>query len=195
MPHAAGYFDRLLLWVFVIVMGIGVGAGLYEAVVITPLWAGSPPESFWGWRDIFAANPRYAPHGGDRFWIFVTPARGLLGLVLLITAIRLRGQERMWRLIAGTLTLGLFAIAALWLIPMSMELFGRTAPGADEVVSITNEYVILNYVFQALGFAAFLAGLRALVLDVTTRDPLKGRSDEGGAARAVEAAAARDRAP
>lgn len=166
------WFARLVLWAFVIVMGVGAGAGLYEARIITPLWSGSPPESVWGWRDLLAANPQYAPHGGDRFWIFVTPARALLGILLLVTAVRMQGQQRMWRLVAGTLALALFAIAAVWLIPMSAELFateGRT-PDADRVVSLVGNYVILNYTFQGLGLAAFLAGLRALSLDARPHD-------------------------
>jgi hypothetical protein len=153
-------------------MGIGVGAGLYEARIITPLWSASPPESVWGWRDLLAANPQYAPHGGDNFWIFVTPARALLGILLLVTAVHMHGQQRTWRLVAGTLSLALFAIAALWLIPMSIELFASERPAfsPDRVASLVSDYVILNYIFQGLGIAAFLASLRALSLEAMPRD-------------------------
>lgn len=163
---------RWVLWAFVIAMGIGVGAGLYEARVITPLWSASPPESVAGWRALLAANPQYAPHGGDDFWVFVTPTRALLGILLLVTATRVTGQHRQWRLVAGVLTLALFAIAALWLIPTSQALFASEGPplSPDRIVALTRDYVRLNYVFQGLGIAAFLAGLRALSLDAMPGD-------------------------
>ena len=157
---------RILLWLFVVVLAIGVGAGLYEALVIMPLWSHSPPESVRGWDELLEANPQYAPHGGDRFWIIVSPARALLAIAVLITALRMRGLHRRWRLIASLITLALFIIAAVWLIPVSAELFGdETAELSPEaVVSKTNAWVRLNYLFQILGIAAFLAALRALTI-------------------------------
>ena len=169
--RATGWFARSVLWAFVILMAIGVGAGLYEARVITPLWSGSPPESVWGWRDLFAANPRYAPHGGDRFWIFVSPARALLAVLLLVSAVRTWGRQRNWRITAGVLALAQFAMAALWLIPMSVALFAaEPALAPDEVTAVAGRYVMLNYVFQGVGLAAFFAGLRALSLEAIPRD-------------------------
>ncbi len=47
---------EISLWVFIISLGILIGATVFEALVITPLWAGSPPESVRGWNE----NPRYA---------------------------------------------------------------------------------------------------------------------------------------
>lgn len=158
---------QILLWAFVITTGIGVGAGLYEWRTIMPLWSGSPPESVRGWRDLLAANPQYAPHGGDRFWIFVTPGRTLLAIAVLLTSLRMPAPHRGWRLAASAITLVLFAIAAAWLIPTSADLFGSGSSELRDtvVVSKTRGYITMNYVFQALGLAAFLAGLRAISLE------------------------------
>lgn len=159
------WFARAILWLFVIVMGIGAGAGLYEALTITPLWSASPPESVAEWRDRNAASPLYAVNSTS-FWIVVSPARALLAIGVLVTGLRMRGQQRLWRVIAGAASLLLFALAALWMIPISTDLFTSASAGLHpaEVVSRTQVYVSLNYLFQILGLTGFLAGMRALSL-------------------------------
>lgn len=39
-----------LLWLFVINLGIAFGAEIYEAKIIAPQWARSPPESVIRWN-------------------------------------------------------------------------------------------------------------------------------------------------
>lgn len=160
---------QIILWLFVIVLGIGVGAGLYEARVIMPLWSSAPPESVWGWRDLLAANPRYAPHAGERFWILVSPVRALLAIAVLVTGLRMSGEQRRWRLVASIISLALFILAVTWLIPTSTELFGNNSRelSAEQVISKTKTWVMLNYLFQVLGIVAFLAALRALTISNT----------------------------
>lgn len=162
-PDGMTSLNRALLWLFVVVLGIGVGAGLYEAIVIMPLWSVSPPESVWEWHDLLAADSPYAPRAGERFWIFVSPARALLALAVLVTALRVRVPHRAWQMAACLITLALFAIAVAWLIPVSAELFGSGSRqlSAVDVVSKAQTWVRLNYLFQVLGLAAFLAALRA----------------------------------
>ena len=56
--------EQILLWLFVILAGIVIGAGLYEMRVTVPLWAESPPESVWYWEAQRIANPQYVPERG-----------------------------------------------------------------------------------------------------------------------------------
>ncbi len=51
---------EILLWLFVLNLGITLGAGLYEMRVVVPLWASAPPASIGH------------PDSGRRFWAFVT---------------------------------------------------------------------------------------------------------------------------
>ncbi|MGH7315473.1 MAG: hypothetical protein ACREJS_04355 [Candidatus Rokuibacteriota bacterium] len=37
---------RALLWLFVLNLGIAFGAGIYEARVVIPRWAGQPPSAW-----------------------------------------------------------------------------------------------------------------------------------------------------
>lgn len=49
------YITEILLWLFVINLGIAFGAGLYEARIIVPQWVNSP--SIYRWPDT-----------GPKFW-------------------------------------------------------------------------------------------------------------------------------
>jgi len=51
-------WKSILLWLFVINLGIACGAGLYEARVVIPQWAEIPPQSW--------------PNTGLMFWVYVT---------------------------------------------------------------------------------------------------------------------------
>ncbi len=73
----------LLLWLFVINLGIACGAGLYEARVVIPQWANIPPQTW--------------PNTGLVFWVYVTtiPLTRLL-LANLITAWMDGSTRRQW---------------------------------------------------------------------------------------------------
>src|SRR5919206_2778379 len=95
--------ERIFLWLFILLFGIQLGAGLYETLVIVPLWSASPPQSVWGWNELRKANPQFAIDSGKRFWLFVTPAVGLLSVAALLLGWRTAWEHRKW-LIAATLT-------------------------------------------------------------------------------------------
>ncbi len=80
---------EISLWVFIISLGILIGATVFEALVITPLWAGSPPESVRGWNE----NPRYAIESGIFFGL-IAPVLLLSTLVSLIAPLSGREPER-----------------------------------------------------------------------------------------------------
>lgn len=50
---------RLTLWLAALVFGVHIGAATYEMVVVTPLWAGDPPQSVRGFNPVaeFAVRP------------------------------------------------------------------------------------------------------------------------------------------
>jgi hypothetical protein len=53
-----GSLKSILLWLFVINLGIAFGAGFYEARVVLPQWADLPPKDW--------------PNTGILFWAYVT---------------------------------------------------------------------------------------------------------------------------
>src|SRR5919197_4832373 len=82
----------ILLWLFVINLGIGFGAGLYEARVVIPQWADVPSKSW--------------PNTGLMFWVYVTTIPlTLLTLANAIAAWMDRGIRRKCRLSAAAIVI------------------------------------------------------------------------------------------
>src|SRR3989449_6647304 len=95
-PRGEGNMDlaRIVLWLFVINLGIVFGAGLYEARIVVPLWASSPPESL------------RSPDSGRRFWAFVTTIPlTLLTLASLVAAWHAPAPRRESWLVAAVVIL------------------------------------------------------------------------------------------
>jgi hypothetical protein len=77
------YIPKVLLWLFVINLGIAFGAGLYEARIEFPQWLVYSAESGYRW-DAEAAR---RANTGLRFWVYVTTVPlTLLTLANLIVA-------------------------------------------------------------------------------------------------------------
>jgi hypothetical protein len=157
---------QILLWLFVILLGIAVGAALYEMRVTVPLWANSPPESVLYWETVRNANSQYVPNSGLRFWVFVTPTHTLLAVATLIAGWTTRGEHRKW-LFASTIgMIILHASAFIWFVPTINAIRDSQALGLGRewVIAKTHMWVTLSWVRAVLGMAAFVAGLRALTI-------------------------------
>src|SRR5688572_13869051 len=77
----------MLLWLFIINLGIAFGAGLYESRVMIPVWAETPRET---WTQT-----------GTQFWVYVTTIPlTVLTLANLVTAWRDGHPRRRWWLTA-----------------------------------------------------------------------------------------------
>jgi H+/Cl- antiporter ClcA len=96
---------QIFLWLFVIALGIMIGGGLYEQLVVMPLWQSAPPDSVIAYYQHNVANPQHTLNQGGRFWAFVMPLVGLLAIVTLISGLRTRPEHRKWRIAATVLTL------------------------------------------------------------------------------------------
>lgn len=99
MTSMIGTGSRILLWLFVINLGIAFGAGLYESRIVTPEWLSSS-ESVLRW----SAEAARRDNTGMRFWIFVTTVPlTIVTLANAITAWRTEGAGRNWWLGAAAL--------------------------------------------------------------------------------------------
>jgi hypothetical protein len=58
----------IVLWLFVINLGIAFGAGLYESRIVVPQWLSSSPKSGYRWN----AEAARQANVGLRFWVYVT---------------------------------------------------------------------------------------------------------------------------
>jgi hypothetical protein len=158
--------EQILLWLFVILSGIVVGAGLYEMRVIVPLWANAPPASVWYWEAQQIANPQYAPNSGMRLWIFLTPTHLLLAVATLLAGWKLRGEHRKWLLISTIIFIFMHLTAFVWFVPTLKELMKSRELGIspEQVATKAHLWATLSWFRVPVGLVGFIAGLRALTI-------------------------------
>ncbi len=154
---------RILLWLFVIVLGIEIGGGLYETLVVMPVWTQSPPDSVLAYYHHNVANQQFVLNQGGRFWVFFTPALGLISLATLLSGLKTPPEHRKWRIAATLLALLVVVSTFVWFIPNIIVLLGEgvTKLSGEQITQLTNQWVRLNWVRAAVYSAAWLAGLRA----------------------------------
>src|SRR5689334_17907533 len=156
--------ERISLWLFIVLLSIQLGAGLYETLVVVPLWSASPPQSVWGWNALRNAHPQFAIDSGRRFWIFITPTVGLLSLAALLTGWRAPWEHRKWLLAATLTAFMMVVITFLYFVPSLIELM-KARPNdvnAGQIAGKARLWVMLNWVRVLALIAAWLCGLRAL---------------------------------
>src|SRR5258706_5071626 len=152
---------EILLWLFVINLGIAFGAGLYEQRIILPQWFVRTADS-----DIRVDGAAIRnTDTGRRFWAFVTTIPlTLLTLANLVVAWQSQGQRHEWWLAAAVITLVERILTFSYFIPTAIRLMrAETFPPA-KVRVMASRWTKLNYVRAALGLIAWLAALKALSL-------------------------------
>lgn len=152
-------FGRISLWAFTILMGLDLGAGLYEARVHVAGWSSAITTR----TSDGEAYMRFAPSAGQRWWIFLTPLLALVTIVTLIAAFRTTGPARAWMLRATILQLAVVASTFAWFVPNIINLMThyRELPPAF-VAARSSLWISLNWVRGVLTGAAWLAALKAM---------------------------------
>lgn len=153
MPGAIG---TTLLWLFIINLGVSLGAGLYEGRIVVPDWITSSPDGSMHW------NPETARQDdtGLRFWAFVTTGPlTLLTIANLFVAWRASGALRSWWLTATAAALFDRVFTFAYFIPTMVGLIGRM--DSPEAVAAATTWANLNYVRHAIVLVAWLAALKA----------------------------------
>ena len=145
------YVSRVLLWLFVINLGIAFGAGIYESRVVVPRWQNIPPQTW--------------PNTGLEFWVYVTTVPlTLLTLANLVAAWRDRGPRRYWWLGAVAITVAERSVTFSYFIPTVIRLMGTEDLPEAEVKAALSQWLFLDYGRHVLTLAAWLAALKALSL-------------------------------
>jgi hypothetical protein len=142
-----------LLWLFVINLGIAVGAGFYELRVVVPAWGSAPPQSL------------RSPESGLSFWIYVTTGPlTLLTLLSLIAVWWTTEPGRTWWLVAAVVV-ALERVATLgYFVPTMMRLQRDQAARADAARAAFQRWSGLNIARNIASLVACLAALKALAL-------------------------------
>ena len=152
---------RIVFAVFVVLLGLDLGAGLYETRVLVPRWesrlaSGAP-----------AADPvlMISRDAGQKWWMGVTPSVGLFALLALITSLLTSDASRGWRIGAAALELAVVVTTITYFAPNIVRLLepGRTLPGAEAAAQLRT-WAGFNWVRVVATSAAWLTALRALSL-------------------------------
>lgn len=152
---------EILLWLFVMNLGITFGAGLYESRIIVAQWAGSLPESLYRWNTEAARRP----HPGLRFWVFVTTVPlTLLTLANLVAAWQAQGASRGWWLGAAVAVVVERMMTFSYFIPTMIKLERAVDFPDSQVVTMALQWAHLNHVRSAITLTAWVAALKAFSL-------------------------------
>lgn len=146
----------IVLWLFVMNLGIAFGAGLYESRIVVPQWLRYSPESGYTWD---AAAAREADVG-LKFWAYV--ATGPLTLLMMAGWVFVwwaPDEVRLWWLIALGATLVERLLTFTYFIPTMIRLMRADANGQAAAKAL--QWVRLGYVRHAATLAAWLAALLA----------------------------------
>ena len=145
------YIPRVLLWLFVVDLGIAFGAGIYESRVVVPRWENAPPQTW--------------PNTGLEFWVYVTTVPlTLLTLANLVAGWLDRGPRRYWWLGAVAIIVVERIATFSYFIPTMIWLMGTEDLPEAEVSATLSQWLLLDYGRHVLTLAGWLAALKALSL-------------------------------
>jgi hypothetical protein len=148
----------ILLWLFVITLGVAFGAGLYEHRIVVPNWIiSSDTGAHWN------AEAVRRDDTGLRFWAYVTTGPlTLLTLANLFAGWKASGAARSWWLAAALVVLVDRVLTFSYFIPTMVGLM--SAADSPASVAAATRWANLNYLRHALVLGGWLAALKAFAL-------------------------------
>ena len=159
---------RILLWLFVIGLGIAAGAGLYETKTQMPRWVRSARANGLPTQVASSANT------GMQFWLYTTALPLTLLTLASFFAIRFVDPEtRKWWLIAAWASLGSQILTLAYFIPTLLQLSGGQETNARAVAF---QWAQVNWFRHALSFVAWLSALQAFACFARMRRRRASRS-------------------
>jgi hypothetical protein len=157
------YVPEVLLWLFVINLGICYGAGLYEKRIIIPQWfsKSNVGEFLVNRAAMQQTNP------GLRFWVYAsTGPLTILTIANFVVAIQSKGSRRDWWIAAVVITIferiGTFS----FFIPAAIKLM-RDEPllSASRAAALASRWIQVNYMRDVLTLLGWLAALKTLSMN------------------------------
>ncbi len=144
-------WKRVVLWLFVIDLGVAFGAGIYEGRVVIPAWQEIPPREW--------------PNTGILFWVYVTTVPlTLLTVANAFAAWRAQGPMRGWHLASVCIVLVERAATFAYFIPTMVGLTATEGAPGPEVRAALSQWLALNHGRHVLTLAGWLTALKALSL-------------------------------
>lgn len=171
---------QCFLWISVLSCGIGLGAKLFDLVVVAGAWSAAPPASF----ALLPYGPRYPIDPGDFFIpLSAVIVVGVFGA--LVAGWRSPRRLRIWLLLPAVTFLITWAVTPTVFWPMINQLYGtatgRLAATDAESIQLARRWVIWDSVRVGLIAVSFVASVRALNLSATAQSPAREPPRSGSA--------------
>lgn len=151
---------ELLLVSFVIILGIALGAGLYEVRIVLPLWFRRTSEGYEVNHEAMRTIDT-----GRKFWAFVTTVPlTLLTIANLVFALRSDAPLHHWW-VAGAAIVLLERIGTFcFFIPTAIRLQRSENVPVAKTSAMVLWWTRLNYLRNALSFVAMVLLLKAMLV-------------------------------
>ena len=160
---------RFFLWLSVLAWGVGLGAKLFDLLVVASAWGASPPESL----SLLPYGKRYPVDPGD----FFQPLSALLlvGVVgTLAAGWRTSRADRAWMFVPALMLLVIWVLTPTIFWPMISELWavarGRVSMSHAEVVALVQRWFVWDGLRTVLIAVGFVSSIRAIGVAVSHRD-------------------------
>jgi hypothetical protein len=152
---------RGFLWFSVLGWGIGLGAKLFDLLVVAGAWGAAPPSSL----ALMPYGPRYPMNPGDFFQpLSVLMVVGILGALISGWRSPLKYRMWLWLPVISFLILWAFTPTVFW--PMIRELYGAGAGkmvrSDAELVHLVRRWIICDWLRVAGIAVGFLSSVRAI---------------------------------
>ena len=152
--------SEIVLWIYVVMVGILMGGALFERAVLVHVWASDPPDSVRSWN----ANPKYALDPPRRFFMYVTLPVMVLAPCNAYFAFTSDAPWHKWLLISTGLVFFVILITLVYFAPVMIALTEKRGEGMDSetIVKKVRTWVGLQYFRLGILFIGWLAAIQAL---------------------------------
>ena len=159
---------RCFLWLSVFGWGIGLGAKLFDLLVVTGAWSAAPPTSF----ALLPYGPSFPIDPGDFFQpLSAVMAVGIVGA--LVSGWWVSKPLRFWLWVALGSFLVIWAVTPTIFWPMIGQLWGihrgRIAVSDAEAVALARRWIVSDWCRVSLIALGFVATVRAISLPTATK--------------------------
>ncbi len=158
---------RLFLWGAIFGWAVGLGAKLFDLVVVAGAWSASPPSSF----ALLPYGKRYPIDPGD-FFIPLSALIAIGSIGALISGWKSRVRSLLWVGVVVFLIIWALTPTVFW--PMIHQLYGtavgRVTANDAESVQLARRWLIWDSFRVCLIAAGFVASVRAISLPAATKE-------------------------
>ena len=160
---------RIFLWFSVLGGGIGLGAKLFDLIVVAGAWGAAPPTSL----TLMPYGPRYPVNPGDFFQpLSALMLVGILGALISGWKTRLEYRIWLWVPVIAFLIIWIFTPTVFW--PMIGELYGagsgKIVRSDAELILLVRRWMIWDWLRVSVIAIAFLSSIRAISIPFPRSD-------------------------